>query len=113
MTYTWNFLDKGDGRLRLQRKAGTKRYFKDGKVHVRFKKQSRKLIASFSREKLIKIAWKSDVTNPEGFDRDDAKFLGVTDDIGFDFYKTGWISTKKIVIGRYIWNRLYDLYITQ
>jgi hypothetical protein len=113
MEYKWNFLERGDGRLRLQRTARIIRRFKDGTVHVRFKRSSHRLMASFSRRKLLKIAWKTDVTNPEGFDRGDTRFLGVDDDIGFEFYKTGWVSTTKIVIGRYIWNRLYDLYVTR
>jgi hypothetical protein len=113
MTYTWDFHDKGDGRLRLRRKTHTVRRFKDGKIQIRFKKPSQRLISSFSKAKLLKIAWKCDVTNPDGFDRGDAKFLGVSDKMGFDFYKTGWCSTKKMIIGRYIWNRLHDLHLTR
>lgn len=111
--YTWDFFEKGDHRLRLRRKATTTRRFKDGKIRIRFKRPSQRLITSFSKAKLLKIAWKSDVTNPDGFDRNDAKFLGVTDDTGFEFYKTGWSLTTKLIIGRYIWNRLHDLYITR
>lgn len=113
MKYTWDFFEKGDGRLRLQRKTCTTRRFKDGKVHVRFKKPSQRLISSFSRMKLMKIAWKCEVTNPDGFDRGDAKFLDVSDEVGFEFYKTGWTTTTKTIMGRYIWNRLYDLHLTR
>jgi hypothetical protein len=113
MTYNWDFYEKGDGRLRLRRNHLTTRHFKEGKIRVRFKKPSQKLITSFSKAKLLRIAWKCDVTNPDGFDRGDAKFLGIEDHVGFNFYKTAWSSTKKQVLGRYIWNRLYDLHNTK
>lgn len=98
----WNGIDYGDGKYRLYRY-----------VSPRFRGKRRnhyvgRLITSFTKDKLLHIAWKIGVSNPDGFSQNDCVFLGLNHDEGFEHFKSGWDKTNKIVISNYIWNRLYD-----
>lgn len=96
----WRGIDKRDGRYRLYKRTSK---------HVnRRPNKSGKLIDSFSKSKLIKIAWKIGVANPDGFDQNDAKYLRCGLQSGYIHYKNGWMEINKKIIGNYVWNRLYD-----
>ncbi len=103
--------DKGDGRHRLLFKGQSKRSFNPltHKIHVHMKSPKCRLINSFSKDRLMKIAWQAGVSNPDGFDRTDATFFGLNNQSAFDWFQTGWDTTSKTILGIYIWNRFHDL----
>jgi len=76
--------------------------------HVRNQNIRGRLLESFTRVKLISIAWKIGVTSPDGFDQSDCGFLNCTLAQGYKLYVHGWIGTRKAVIIRYVWNHLVD-----
>ena len=99
----WRGIDRGDDRYRLYQKLP--HYF-PGKIRRRYRRG--RLMESFNQVKLIKIAWKVGVSNPDGFDRSDCEFLGCPLDEGFEHFVDGWNGTKKLALMNYIWNHLND-----
>lgn len=63
---------------------------------------------SFTRVKLISIAWKVGVTNPDGFDQTDCNSFNITLAEGYKIYVDGWSAIKKERLINYIWNRLEE-----
>lgn len=97
----WYGIDRGDDRYRLRQN-----------VPYRLSRKSDhrgRLIDSFSKYKLLRIAWKIGVSNPEGFSKDDAEFLGLDDYSGFEHFLSGWEGMRKTQLTNYVWNRLHDL----
>lgn len=99
----WKGVDRHDGKYRLYQTVPG--YF-PGKIRRQHRRG--KLMTSFDRIKLIKIAWKTGVANPESFDRSDCDILGLTDKQGFHCFVNGWTGTNKPTLIQYIWNHLYD-----
>lgn len=97
----WIGLDRCDGKQRLFR-------YVPGLTLRRDRFPKGRCMISFSRHKLLRIAWKIGVNNPDGFARDDCNFFGLTDGEGFTHFTLGWKETNKIILGNYIWNHLYD-----
>ena len=99
----WRGLDKYDGKKRIYRSIPS--YF-PRKTRRQYRRGC--LMTSFTRYKLLRIAWKLVVSNPEGFDKSDCEFVGLNDDEGFKHFVSGWNRTTKDDIISYIWNHLYD-----
>jgi len=99
----WRGLDKYDGKRRLYRSIPS--YF-PGKIRRRYRRG--RLITSFTHYKLLRIAWKLDVSNPEGFDKSDGEFMELDDNDGFEHFVNGWNDNTKDDIAIYIWNRLHE-----
>lgn len=100
----WKGLDKGDEKKRLY-KCLPKYY----PVKLRRRYRRGILMSSFPIRKLLKIAWNIGVSNPDGFDKSDMKYLGFPDEeSALSFFLNGWVNTDKESICNYIWNRLYD-----
>ena len=92
---SWKGYDTGDGKLRLYRKRKNIKQIK--------------LITKFTRYELLRIAWNSDVTNPDGLNKSDCYFLGLDDDSGcFMQFLDSWDTTSNSQIINYIWNRLEE-----
>lgn len=68
-----------------------------------------RVITSFTRVKLISIAWKLGVANPDGFDRFDCDFYDISLEEGYKHYVPSWRRVSKEHIINYIWNRLHDM----
>lgn len=92
----WKGIMRQDGRLRL---------VQEGSYHYGSVSKG-KLAECFPRPKLISIAWKIGVSNPDGFDQDDCEYFGVTPREVYDQYVAGWRGYKKNRILRFILNRL-------
>lgn len=89
----WFGVDKQDGQQRLM--------LPNGNVQLMSK------IDTFD---LIQIAWKLDVSNPEGLNANDCEFLGLPrNHETFNIYKVGWELTSKEDIINCIWNRLVEI----
>lgn len=99
----WRGLDRGDGRYRLYQKIP--HYF-PGKIRRQYRRG--RLMSTFSRVKLLRIAWKVGVVNPDGFDISDCPFWNVTPEKGFEFFVNGWEGTTKETLIQYLWNKLEE-----
>lgn len=100
----WRGIDRGDDRKRIYRKLH--RYC-PGKIRRNHRRG--RLISSFPKHKLLRIAWKIGVSNPDGFGREDFQYWGIDDEEeGFEFFLSGWTDETKDCIENYIWGRLYD-----
>lgn len=96
--YRWRGLDKGDNHLRLYKS----KHFLDRGNHCG------RIISSYTKDELIKVAWKIGVTNPEGFDTEECDFWEIPHDEVFEIFASGWSRVDKKTVANYIWNRLYD-----
>ena len=94
---SWKGLDKQDGKLRLYRHTSKK--FKENGCEI----------TRFTRNRLLRIAWKLDVVNPDGFARYDSIFFELDDNDGFNFFMKGWGGATKQEISKYIWSRLEEI----
>ena len=100
----WRGLDRGDDRQRLYQSLPG---YYPGKIRRMYRRG--RLVTSFPKDKLLRIAWKIGVSNPEGFGKEDCQFIGINGNgQGLEFFLTGWGDATKDIIGNYIWNRLYD-----
>ena len=99
----WKGLDKGDNQYRLYQSLS-----RNFPRKLRSYNKRGKLMKTFNMHQLLEIAWKTGVTNPDGIDRTDARFWGLSYLQGFEFYLTGWEGVSKTHLMNYIWNRLYD-----
>lgn len=89
----WEGIVGIDGRLRLvQRGTSVSR--------------KGRLAKWFDREKLISIAWKTGVTNPDGFDQSDCHYFGVTPRTAYEYYVDGWKGYRKNRIIQFISTKL-------
>jgi hypothetical protein len=100
---SWRGIDRRDGKYRLYKRIPS---YCPGKM--RNKSLRGRLMNSFTKFKLIKIAWKIGVANPDSFDSNDAKLFNLTDEEGFKHFAEGWNNSNKDDIMNYIWNHLYD-----
>lgn len=100
---TWIGLDYGDGNYRLYRCIP---YYFPANSKCRYIKG--RLMKSFSQYKLLKIAWKIGVANPDGFDISDSYFININSKVAFDFFVMGWNGIKKKMLIQYIWNKLEE-----
>jgi hypothetical protein len=100
---SWIALDRCDGKQRLYRCLPS---FMSIQSHPLYRRG--RLVTSFTRYKLLRIAWKIGVSNPDGFGRDDCDFFGLNNQEGFQQFILGWKGINKITLGDYIWNYLYD-----
>ena len=94
----WMGLDRGDGCYRL---------YQEGRIETK-RHQRGRLMTSFSKEKLLRIAWDIGVFNPDSFGKSECRFWGVTCREGFNMFVTGWERSSKNTIIQYIWNTLED-----
>ena len=101
----WKGIDHGDNRYRL-----ITSYISDARLSKKSKgsKKSSKgrLMNSFNRKRLLRIAWEMGVSNPDGFSRIDCEFFDVDLNQGFAFFASAWHNMFKQSICNYIWNHL-------
>lgn len=79
--------NSGDGRYRLYQKIP--HYF-PGKIRRQYRRGR-----FMSSVKLLRIAWKVGVVNPDGFDISDCPFWNVTPEQGFELFVIGWENITK------------------
>lgn len=93
----WRGIDRGDGKYRL---------YKTVPHHVpdmiRRRNHRGRLMYSFDKVKLMKIAWKIGVSNPDGFN----KKSELNSNRGIQHFIDGWTRTNKPALMSYIWNHL-------
>ena len=99
----WIAFDRCDGRQRLNR---YRRLPVD--EQIKFLYPRGRLISNFPRSRLLEIAWKAGVSNPEGFAKSDCEFFDMAEEDGFALFLRGWASIQKSTLCNYIWNYLYD-----
>lgn len=95
--YEWRGLDKGDNIYRLYRKIPYCRKYRKGV-----------LMTSFKMWKLFRIAWDTNVFNPDGFGISDCPFWGISQNIGYELFLQGWKGITKDKLILHIWNRLEE-----
>jgi hypothetical protein len=96
----WRGIDHRDGKHRLYKII-------PGCIRdkIRYRNQNGRVMHSFSKIKLIKIAWKIGVNNPEGFNK---KTSTLSANQGLIHFIDGWINTSKPSLAGHIWNHLAD-----
>lgn len=100
----WHGIDRQDGKCRLYRRFPS--YFPR---EIRRSYRRGRLVKSFTKYRLYRIAWSLGVSNPEGFCKADGEIFDMSNDESFQLFIRGWGRTGKEKLGNYIWNRLYDL----
>ena len=88
MAKGWKGLQLDDGKYRIYRHSWKKKY---------------RILANFTRNQLIQIAYELNVPNGEGLDKD------ILEDCNeMDLYILGWSSINQDKLCHHIWNHLYD-----
>ncbi len=82
----WLGINRNDGRYRIYKRES------------RYKHVKGRLISSFTRSKLIKIAWKIGASNLIGMNHDYCKFKD---------YINGWNRSTKSILCQHIWHHLH------
>ena len=93
----WRGFDYKDGQRRLiEQEVG------DGIRDKRMKSRGR-VITTFQRDTLIKVAWEIGVSNPNG---DNINLFDINLEKGFEIFLDGWRWINRNLIANDIWNRL-------